>query len=132
MGFVESEYVEPAGHAPGAALKSIIDNKEIDFMKKQKDMEDAMLTAHRQFVSSLEKSLQVIEQEFKEAEDMSNICTDEWCATTETIIDDMHKQVYSISEPRTATEEDSRKIKELRKKVKDLYTRFMRISAKAA
>lgn len=101
-------------------------------MKKQKDMENALLIAHREFVSSLENSLEIIEQELKEAKDMSNVCTDEWCRSTESVIDDIHMQVYSISEPRFATEKDSRKIKALRQKVRDLYVTFRGVSAKAA
>ena len=94
-------------------------------MRKQKDMEHAMLLAHREFMEQLNKALDVLDSEIKEAKEMEDICTDEWCYSTDVVIDDLHKQVYSISEPRWATEEDSRKIKELRKRIKALYTKFL-------
>jgi len=101
-------------------------------MRKQKDMENAMLMAHREFVSNLAESLEIIRKELSEAKEMTHICTDEWCKSTEVAIDDIHRQVYSISEPRFATEEDSLKIKELRQKVKDLYVTFRGVSTMAA
>jgi DNA polymerase III delta prime subunit len=94
-------------------------------MRKQKDMEHTMLLAHREFVEQLNKALDVLDSEIKEAREMEEICTDEWCYSTDVVIDELHKQVYSISEPRWATEEDSRKIKELRNRIKALYTSFL-------
>ncbi|MEW6429305.1 MAG: hypothetical protein AB1568_14860 [Thermodesulfobacteriota bacterium] len=97
-------------------------------MKMQKEMEAAMLTAHRQFVSNLEKGLEILEKEMAEAGAMTTACTDEWCKSTDHYIDELHKDVYAISEPRFATGEDSRKLKELRRRVKDLYARFQGLS----
>lgn len=101
-------------------------------MQKQKEMENTMLQAHREFVHFLTKSMEIIKQELAEAGEMTDICTDEWCKSTEVAIDDIHKQVYSIHEPRFATKEDSDKIRQLRQQVKDLYVTFRGISAKAA
>jgi hypothetical protein len=93
-------------------------------MKMQKEMENAMLTAHRQFVSNLEKSLEIVEKELNEAGTMSDICTDEWCKSTDIFIDDLHKDIYAISEPRWATKEDSQKLTNLRNRIKNLYVKF--------
>jgi DNA polymerase III delta prime subunit len=93
-------------------------------MQKQKDMEKSMLLAHREFVRYLNESLDILDREIKEAKEMEEICTDEWCYSTDVVIDELHKQVFSISEPRWATEEDSRKIKELRNRIKELYSAF--------
>jgi DNA polymerase III delta prime subunit len=94
-------------------------------MQKQKDMEAAMLLAHREFVEQLNKGLDILDQEIKEAQEMEHICTGEWCYSTDVVIDELHKQVFSISEPRWATNEDSQKIKDLRKRIKDLYVSFL-------
>ncbi|MEJ2032696.1 MAG: hypothetical protein P8Y63_06600 [Deltaproteobacteria bacterium] len=94
-------------------------------MQKQKDMEEVMLRAHREFIDQLNKALDLLDAEIKEAAEMESICTDEWCYTTDVTLDELHKQVYSISEPRWATEEDSRKISELRKRIKTLYNQFL-------
>jgi hypothetical protein len=98
-------------------------------MQKQKDMEEAMLKAHREFVQSMGESLGIIDQELKNAKELAQICTDEWCHTTESFIDEIHKQVYSISEPRFASADDSEKIKNLRTRVKDMYVNFKGISS---
>ena len=93
-------------------------------MKMQKEMENAMLSAHRQFVSNLEKGLEILEKEISEAGTMSTICTDEWCKSTDLYIDELHKDVYAISEPRWATREDSSKLTDLRRRVRNLYAKF--------
>ena len=101
-------------------------------MQKQKDMENAMLTAHRQFINNLEQSLDVIDGELQEASGMTQVCTDEWCMSTEAMIDEIHKQVFSISEPRFASQDDSEKIRNLRHRVKDMYVNFKGVSSKAS
>ncbi len=93
-------------------------------MQRQVEMENAMMMAHREFVTNLEKSLAMLDEDISEAAEMEQICTDEWCMATEDVIDELHKCVYSISEPRWATNEDSKKIKNLRNRVKDLYNKY--------
>lgn len=93
-------------------------------MQKQKDMENAMLKAHRDFITGLNESVKILENDIDEADQMEHICTDEWCLATEHYIDELHKNIYSISEPRWAMDEDSKKIKELRKRIKKLYSQF--------
>jgi hypothetical protein len=87
-------------------------------------MEQAMLIAHRQFLTGLEQSIGMLEDDLDQANELSEVCTDEWCKSTEDFIDYLHKSIYSISEPRWADKEDSRKIHELRNRVKDLYVHF--------
>jgi len=93
-------------------------------MQRQVEMENAMLMAHREFVTNLEKSLTMLDKDISEAAEMEQSCTDEWCNATEDVIDELHKCVYSISEPRWATNDDSKKIKKLRSRVKDLYSKY--------
>ena len=93
-------------------------------MLRQKDMEQAMLMAHRQFLTGLEQTIGMLEDDLDQVKDLSEVCTDEWCKSTEDFIDYLHKSIYSISEPRWADKEDSRKIHELRDRVKDLYVHF--------
>jgi len=96
-------------------------------MQKQKDMENTMLQAHRDFIAGLEKSIAILENDLGEVGDMAHVCTDEWCQATEDYIDELHKNVYSISEPRWATAKDSEKIKELRQRLKKLYNKYEKI-----
>jgi hypothetical protein len=96
-------------------------------MLKQKDMEDSMLYAHKNFMDNLEKSLDILALELKQAKDMTVRCNDEWCNVTESYIDDMHKNLYAISEPRWLPDEDSRRLKQLRTRIRDLYREFAHV-----
>ncbi len=91
-------------------------------------MERTMLSAHRDFMKGLEKAVEILEKDIGEAREMSQICTDEWCQATENVIDELHKSVYSISEPRWLTNEDSEKIRTLRRRVKDLYAKYRAVA----
>jgi hypothetical protein len=88
-------------------------------------MEDAMLMAHNEFMSGLKNSLEILDRQIDEATEMISICTDEWCQATENYIDDLHKYVYSISEPRWLSADDSAKISRLRNRIRDLYVKFL-------
>ncbi len=93
-------------------------------MQRQQQMEDSFLIAHREFMANLEKSLSILEDDIAEAAEMEHICTDEWCRATELVIDELAKVVYSISEPRWLTPEDSKKLMQLRSKMHELYADF--------
>jgi hypothetical protein len=103
--------------------------KKVKAMQQQKKMEESFLRAHREFVNNLVYSLELLEKDIREAAEMQQICTDEWCQATESVLDDLAKMIYSISEPRWLTQEDSQKIKELRKQVHDLYAQYKKVKA---
>ena len=71
--------------------------------------------------SYYDNSTHLLEQEIEEAAEMEEICTDEWCLAVEHTIDDLANMIYSISEPRWVTADDSEKIKNLRHRVHDLF-----------
>jgi len=93
-------------------------------MKRQVEMEESMLLAHRVFMDNLEKSLNLLAQDIGEAGEMVHICTDEWCLATESVLDDLAKVIFAISEPRWLLKEDSKKISDLRHRIHDLYARY--------
>src|SRR4030042_4674694 len=88
----------------------------------QMRVQDSVLESWRGQVRGLEESLELLEQGIKEAAEMANICTDEWCQATEHVLDDLGNALFSISEPRWSSEEDSKKLKELKKRVPGLYS----------
>jgi capsid protein len=92
----------------------------------QKEMEDSWRT----YLQSLEQSLQSLESEIQQASDMTNICTDEWCEATEHYIDDIANALFSISEPRWANKADSDKIKDLKRRVYDMYANYREVYRK--
>lgn len=98
-------------------------------MQLQKNMEESFLRIHREFINNLNEAIKTLEQDIDETADMEERCTDEWCAATESNLDELAKLVYSISEPRWLTKEDSMKIKELRSQVHDLYTKYKKAAA---
>ena len=93
-------------------------------MERQTKMMESFLTSHREFMSQLEKSLNMLEKNVADAADLKKVCTDEWCRFTEDLLDDLAKAVYSISEPRWVTDKDSKKLKGLRQRVHDLYATY--------
>ena len=86
-----------------------------------------METAWGVFTQSLEKSLRLLDDDIKEAKQMAGKCTDEWCAATEHVIDDLSNALFSISEPRGSDAVVSRKIKELKHRVHDLYADYRQV-----
>ena len=93
-------------------------------MKRQVEMEETMLRAHRDFLKNLGKSLNLVAQDIDEAGEMAHICTDEWCLATEGVLDELAKVVFAISEPRWLSKEDSKKISELRHRIHELYAKY--------
>ena len=76
------------------------------------------------YVTALETSIRNLEKDIEEAADMTERCTAEWCTATEHVIDEINDALFMISEPRWASDEDSRRIKHLKRRVRELYTRY--------
>ena len=94
----------------------------------REDFEEETLNAWRVFINSLDQSLVLLEQDLQEGKEMLNICTDEWCRATEHYIDDIGNALFSISEPRWSSEEDSKRIKDLKRRLHDIYAQYKGIS----
>lgn len=99
-------------------------------MDQQKKMEESFLRAHRDFIENLKSSVDMLTSDINEAKEMQQICTDEWCVATESYLDELAKMIYTISEPRWATKEDSAEIRELRERVHDLYAKYKGVNKK--
>jgi len=93
-------------------------------MQRQIEMENSMLVAYREFLTNLDNSLDMLDEDISEAAEMTQICTDEWCLSTEGVVDELAKTIYAISEPRWLRDEDSKKIRHLRDRVHDLYAKY--------
>jgi hypothetical protein len=101
-------------------------------MAQQKQIEESFLRAHREFITNLNASLDILEKDIAEVAEMGQICTDEWCKATENVLDELAKAVYSISEPRWLSDEDSLKIKCLRERIHNLYGKYKQSKKVAA
>jgi hypothetical protein len=91
-----------------------------------------MMDAWRSFLDGLENSINKLDADIKEAAEMADQCTSEWCTATEHVIDELASSLFSISEPRWAEKEDSERIRALRKRVYDLYANYREVYQKIA
>jgi hypothetical protein len=87
-------------------------------------IEQQMAEGWGEFVDSLEKSLDTLEAELDEAAEMAGTCTSEWCEATEHVLDELGNSLFSISEPRWVSNEDSKRIKALKGRLHDLYAKY--------
>jgi len=83
-----------------------------------------MNSAWETYLSALEKSIDMLETDIEEAKGMAGVCTDEWCAATEHVFDDLNNALFSISEPRWLDADASRRIKALKRKIYDIYVNY--------
>jgi hypothetical protein len=90
----------------------------------QIDLQNKVVESWRQHLGNMEQSLDILEKGINEAAQMTEICTDEWCTATEHVIDDLSNDLFSISEPGWASDEDTKKLKALKRRVHDLYAQY--------
>lgn len=93
-------------------------------VEREFHVRNEMIMAYSTFMDGLEKAINLLDKDIAEAAEMSEICTDEWCTATEHVIDDLHKSLYSISEPRGSSEDVSHRLGALRHRLRDLYVKY--------
>jgi hypothetical protein len=96
------------------------------------ELQHEYVGAWRTYVKALDKAVAKLEKDIGEASQMADSCTSEWCQATEHVVDELSNALFSISEPRWANDEDSAKIKQLKRKVHDLYADYRAVSRDAA
>ena len=101
-------------------------------MQKQKDMVISFERNSGDFLLNLSTALDELDKDIAEAQEIDSICTDEWCVAIERNIDDLHNEVYMISEPRFSDPSESHKIRDLRNRLHDLYERYKGVKQHAA
>ena len=93
-------------------------------MKRQNEMVGSFLADHRNFITNLNRSFDMIEKDIKETAEMETLCTGEWCHAVEHCLDEVANDVYSISEPRWTSAKDSRSLGKMRRRLHDLYGQY--------
>jgi hypothetical protein len=93
-------------------------------MNTQKEMVESFQISHRAYMKNLGICLDKIEKDFEEAREIDNICTGEWCRAIEFSLDEMAKDLYSISEPRWSSSDYSRTLRNMRRRLHDLYSNY--------
>ncbi|HMB31966.1 MAG TPA: hypothetical protein VKN82_09095 [Desulfohalobiaceae bacterium] len=94
----------------------------------QSDIHDSITTNWREYLQGLEEALVKTEKDIDEASSMSEQCTSEWCTATEHVIDELSNSLFSIHEPKFASDEDTKKLKTLKKRVHDLYAKYKSVT----
>jgi hypothetical protein len=95
----------------------------------QNNIQENVIESWGQFISNMEDSLNILEDGINQAEEMQDVCTSEWCEATEHVIDDLSNWIFSISEPRWSSDEDSRRIKRLKRRLHDLYAKYKSLAS---
>jgi DNA-directed RNA polymerase subunit N (RpoN/RPB10) len=90
----------------------------------QSDIHDSIAAVWCEYIQGLEDALDQLEKDIKDASGMSQECTREWCTATEHTIDELAHSLFSIHEPKFASEKDTNKLKQLKRKVHDLYFQY--------
>jgi hypothetical protein len=90
----------------------------------QSTIQNELVDGWRGFIENMEKSLDILHEGIEEAAQMSDVCTSEWCEATEHVIDELSNSLFSISEPHWASDEDTKKLKALKRRVHDLYAKY--------
>jgi hypothetical protein len=80
--------------------------------------------SRQQLSRSLEEGLNDMAKKIKDASEVQETCTDEWCRAVEHTIDDYATFLFSIHEPRWMSKEHTRKLKNLKQQVHDLYASY--------
>ena len=74
--------------------------------------------------------LGLLEKEIDFTSKMVDACTLEWCEATERAMDDISNSLFSISEPSWMSDEDSKKLKALKRKVHEVYAKYKAAAGK--
>jgi hypothetical protein len=118
----------PTASNQTATTMQILDGERRRAMPMPKDeIQQEYVNAWRNYVNSLELALKRLEGDIKEASEMASVCTDEWCQATEHVIDELSNALFSISEPRWSNPKDSEQIKQLKRRVHDLYADYRNV-----
>ena len=81
------------------------------------------------YLDALDESLDILEKELATAEKDSQICTLEWCQSTEEIIADLVHVIYNLHVPKWVSAESADRLKEQKKKVHNIYAKFITITS---
>jgi hypothetical protein len=92
--------------------------------KPHEAIQEELIQGWRGFMEDLEKALDSLEKEIDFTGKMADACTAEWCQATEYTFDEISNALFSISEPTWSSDEDSKKLKALKRRVHDVYAKY--------
>ena len=105
--------------------------KDDDTMEEtKKKIQENTMTAWASYLSALEKALNQMEISIEDAISVSSACTNEWCESVEEVIDELTEAIYVFNVPRWANQKQSARVKNLKKKAREVYAMYMRTARK--
>lgn len=93
------------------------------------DIFDKIEGIWEKYLTALEESLDILEQELSEAEKDSQVCTLEWCTSTEEIIADLVHVIYNMHVPKWISQQADARLKDQKKHIHNLYAKFITITS---
>jgi hypothetical protein len=78
----------------------------------------------RSYLNSLEESIESLEKDIDQAGKNRDYCTEDWCFATEHVLEDLVRAAFSVSVPKTASQEDAERLRSLQRRVQNVYARF--------
>ncbi len=96
--------------------------------KTKKTIKENTMTAWASYLSTLEHALLQMERSIEDSISVPSACTNEWCESVEEVIDELTEAIYAFNIPRWANQEQSARVKNLKKKAREVYAKYMRAS----
>ncbi len=93
-------------------------------------LQETLVGAQKEFLEQIEDAINRLEAEIKEASEVEHAGRADWERSIGGYIDELHRVIFSLAEPRYGSEEDHKKIADLRQKLKDLYADFKNMVSK--
>ncbi len=80
------------------------------------------------YLSTLEHALFQMEKVSKIRSRSHSACTNEWCESVEEAINELTEAIYAFNIPRWANQEQSARVKTLKRKARVVYAKYMQAS----
>jgi len=94
--------------------------------KTKKAISEKTMKAWESYLSTLEHSLIQMEKSIEESASTPAACTNEWCESVEEVIDELTEAIYSFNIPRWADPAQSKRVRSLKKKAREVYATYMK------
>jgi hypothetical protein len=96
--------------------------------KTKKAIKENTMMAWASYLSTLEHALLQMERSIDSSISVPSACTNEWCESVEEVIDELTEAIYAFNIPRWADQEQTARVKNLKKKAREVYAKYMRAS----
>ena len=92
----------------------------------KKRIEKDTMASWAAYLSTLEQALRQMEKSIDNSISTPSVCTNEWCESVEEVIDELTDAIYALNVPRWADKEQTKRVKALKKKAREVYAKYVR------